>query len=307
MKIDKNFKIFASWLFIVILFLLLLIVLFFAPITTTFNVAVNTERIQYTTLDKNNSRIILMDAEVASLDNILVSNFEGNIELNSNVKVTIERISNGPISIILENELGESVGKIYNGDNGELFHEAADFLDIYIYDVAKKTEAGQTFIFSIEGDVNIGRSVNYEIFGESTALLRDGEIKMIGKSFFSNDNFEAGSVLLNLGDRLVFDDIQSKTFGFVTINENPCMKAAYRIASKQARVIKPGPQNEDNGYIISASSLNMLLNDRNTQGIIVLFAALIGLTTLLNGLVDSAKNIKNILIRIKNILNKNEK
>ena len=284
----------------ILIVLLLLYIFFFAPITTTFNVAVNTERIQYTTLDKNNSRIILMDAEIASLDSILVTNFEGNIDLNNNVKVSIERISNGPISIILENELGESVGKIYNGDNGELFYEASDFLDIYIYDIAKKTEEGQTFIFSIEGDVNIGRSVNYEIFGESTALLRDGEIKMIGKSFLSNDNFEAGSVSLNLGDRLVFDDIQSKTFGFVTINENPCMKAAYRIASKQARVIKPGPQNEDNGYIISASYLNMILNDRNIQGLIVLLGAIIGLTTLFTGIMDSRE-------KFINIFNKNEK
>lgn len=292
MKLGKKLKKNTGWILVLVLLLLLLYVLFIAPITTTFNVAVNTERIEYTTLDKNNSRLILMDAEIANLDSVLVTNFEGNIKLNTNVKVTIERISSGPINIILENEAGESVGKIYNGNNGELIHEASEFLDIYVYDIVKKTEEGQTFIFSIDGDVNIGRSVNYEIFGESTALLRDGEVKMIGKSFFSNDNFEAGSVTLNLGDRLVFDDIQSKTFGFVTINENPCMKAAYRVASKHARVIKPGPQNENNGYIISASFINMILNDRNIQGLIILIGAIIGLTTLINGINDSKHIIK---------------
>ncbi len=276
-------------IFLILALLLILYLLFFVPITTTFNVAVNTERIEYTTVDKNNSRMVLLGAEVASLDSILVTNFEGNIDLNSNVKVTIERISNGPISIVLENESGESVGNVYHGENGELFHKASEFLEIYIYDVLKKTEEGQTFIFSIEGDVNIGRSVNYEIFGESTALLRGGEIKMIGKSFLSNDNFEAGSEVLNLGDRLVFDDIQSKTFGFVTINENSCMKAAYRIASKQARVIKPGPQNENNGYVISASRLDMILNDRNVQGFIILLGALIGITTLITGIRETLK------------------
>ena len=112
---------------------------------------------------------------------------------------------------------------------------------------------------------------------------------MIGKSFLSNDNFEAGSEVLNLGDRLVFDDIQSKTFGFVTINENSCMKAAYRIASKQARVIKPGPQNENNGYVISASRLDMILNDRNVQGFIILLGALIGITTLITGIRETLK------------------
>lgn len=292
MKLGRFYKIPIS-VVLIIAVLLMLYALFFVPITTTFNVAVNTERIQFTTLDKNNSRIVLLDAEVASIDSILSKSFDGNIDLNNNVKVTIERISNGPISIVLENETGESVGSLYNGENGELFYTGSDFLELYIYDVLKKTEDGQTFIFSIDGDVNIGRSVNYEIFGESTALLRNGEVKMIGKSFLSNDNFEAGSVMLNLGDRLVFDDIESKTYGFVTVNENPGMKAAYRIASKHARVIKPGPQNENNGYVISASLISMILNDRNVQGLILLIGALIGLTSLYVGIKDAMEKFKN--------------
>lgn len=292
MKLGRFYKIPIS-VVLIIAVLLMLYALFFVPITTTFNVAVNTERIQFTTLGKNNSRIVLLDAEVASIDSVLSKSFDGNIDLNNNVKVTIERISNGPISIVLENETGESVGSLYNGENGELFYTGSDFLELYIYDVLKKTEDGQTFIFSIDGDVNIGRSVNYEIFGESTALLRDGEIKMIGKSFLSNDNFEAGSVMLNLGDRLVFDDIESKTYGFVTVNENPGMKAAYRIASKHARVIKPGPQNENNGYVISASLISMILNDRNVQGLILLIGALIGLTSLYVGIKDAMEKFKN--------------
>lgn len=258
-----------------VLVLKLLHMVFFDPITTTFNVTVNTERIDYTTIDKNNSRLILASAELADMDSILSENFEGTIDLNSNVKVTIERIAFGPISIIIESDIAESIGKVYNGNDGKLFHIAKDFLEIYIYDIVKKTEEGQTFIFSIDGDVNIGRSVNFEIFGESTALLRDGEVKMIGKTKFSNDFFEAGSKQLNLGDRLVFDKIQSKTFGFVTINENAGMKAAYRVTSKEARVIKPGPQGENNGYTISASLLDRLLKDRMFQGISILFGALI--------------------------------
>ena len=75
---------------------------------------------------------------------------------------------------------------------------------------------------------------DFEIFGGSTALLRNGEVKMIGKSNLGNDYFEAGSKQLNLGDRLVFDKIQSKTFGFVTINENSGMSSAYRVTAKEA-------------------------------------------------------------------------
>ena len=267
---------------LVVLVAKLLHMVFFDTITTTFNITVNTERIDYTTLDKNNSRLILTGVELADMDNILSENFEGTIDLNTNVKVTIERIAFGPISIIIESENGESIGKIYNGQDGKLFYTAKDFLEVYIYDIVKKTEEGQTYIFSIDGDVNIGRSVNFEIFGESTALLREGEVKMIGKSKFSNDYFEAGSKQLNLGDRLVFDNILSKTFGFVTINENPGMKAAYRVTSKQARVIKPGPQNENNGYLISASMLDRFSKDRLFLGISIIVGTLIAFMNIIS-------------------------
>lgn len=276
---------------LIVLVLKLMYMVFFEPITTTFNVTVNTERIDYTTLDKNNSRLILTGAELADMDSILSENFDGSIDLNSNVKVTIERIALGPISIIIESENSESIGKVYNGQDGKLFHTAKDFLEVYVYDIVKKTEEGQTYIYSIDGDVNIGRSVNFEIFGESTALLRGGEVKMIGKSKFSNDYFEAGSKELNLGDRLVFDEIQSKIFGFVTINEKSGMQAAYRVTSKEARVIKPGPQNENNGYLISASMLDRFSKDRLFIGVSIIVGALIAFLTLITLGIEVSKNI----------------
>lgn len=260
----------------------LLIITFFDPITTTFNITVNTERIDFTTLDKNNSRFILLNAEIANEDEILATNFFGSLEFNKGAKVTIERVAFGPISIIVESETNESIGKLYNGEDGSLFYEAEDFLEVYIYDVVQMSKKGQTFIFSLGGDVNIGRSVNFEIFGESTALLRSGEVKMIGKTKFMNDYFEAGSELLNLGDRLVFDSKESGTYGFVTVNENPGMRAAYRVTAKEARIVKPGPQNEDQGYIISASFLDRLVKDKMFQGISVVAAALMGFFTIIS-------------------------
>ncbi|MBT8316914.1 MAG: hypothetical protein HKP59_04765 [Lutibacter sp.] len=287
MGMIKN-KVILGILFIVFVGIVLFI--FFVPITTTFNITVDTERISYETLDKNNSRLIVMEAEIADEDAILSTNFSGTIDLNAGVKVTVERIAFGPISIIIESLNSKSIGKIYNGQDGELFHEATDYLEVYIYDVSEKTVKGQTYIFSIDGKVNLGRSVNLEIFGESTALLRNGDVKMIGKTFLSDDYFEAGSKELNLGDRLVFDKIQSKTFGFVTINENPGMSAAYRVTAKEARVIKPGPQNDTSGYMISASLLDRFLKDRMFQGLSIFFGFLVIITTLITFVKDITKN-----------------
>lgn len=287
MKTIKTAIRFLLGLILLIAFFKVMQAVFFDPITTTFNVTVNTERIEYKTLDKNNSRLILYDAEITGVDSIVFEKFNGTIDLNVNTNVIIERIASGPIIITMENQSEKSIGKLYNGDDGELIYTGGDFLEVYVDNLDKKIRQGRTFIFNIDGDIKLGRSVNLEIFDESTALLRGGQVKMIGNSEFSNNYFEAGTRELNLGDRLIFDEIQYKAFGFVTINENPGMSAAYRVISKEARVIKPGPQNEESGYRISASLLDRFLKDRFFQAISLVFAALLAIMSVLTFFMDS--------------------
>jgi hypothetical protein len=135
-------------------------------------------------------------------------------------------------------------------------------------------------VFPISGEVNLGRSVDIEIFGESTALLKGGTITMTGYSGWSRSFFEAGSKPLELGDYLIFEDIKENAFGFLTITEDPGLQVAYRVEAKRAKVIKPGPRDKNSGYPISASLYNLFISDRFFQSLSLFFAAVLILTTI---------------------------
>lgn len=260
--------------------------IFFDPITTTFNVTVQTELIEYKTLNKNRSRLVLYDALIEDDNGIVSDNFNGSIDLEVGVYVTIERVAYGPILIRIENEDGGSIGKLYRENEDNPSHKGEDYLIVSISNIEEKVAAGQTFIFNISGDIETGRSINFEMYDQSTALLRGGQVKMIGSSRWSKNLFEAGTRELNLGDQLVFDDPETEAFGFAMVNENAGMNAAYRVDSKEASVIKPGPQNQGSGYKISASLLDKFLKDRFYQAISILFATLIAILTILTFIID---------------------
>lgn len=273
------------------IFLLILIVwivwsFLFNRITTTFNVTANTERVKFTTMDSNNSRLTLYDATIANYDSVFLNNFEGSLELKNNVDVVIERISEGPIIISLSCRTCSSVGNLYSAKSDDSVYKADNYLDITIDDVQDKAQKGISYIFKIDGKIESGRNVALELIDESNAILRNGNVVMIGSSEYTNDYFQAGTTQLFLGDRLVFDNQQSKGFGFVVINERAGMEACYRVLAKEARIIRPGPIVENSGQVISATALDRLTNDPFFRGISFLIGVLITLFTALTFWID---------------------
>jgi len=259
----------------------------FNPITTIFNVTVKTERIEFTTIDNNNSRIVLHDASIATNDSIIYKQFEGTFELGSNVDVTIERIAEGPIILIMTCSKCKSVGKLFDGEDGTMIYKAKNYLDFVITDIQTKAKEGISYIFKIDGKIEIGRNVALELFDESNAILRSGKVVLIGSSKFSNNCFEAGFEQLNLGDRLVFDNQESKGFGFVVVNEKAGMEAAYRVESKKARIIRPGPQKDRSGLLISATFLDRLFNDPFFKGLSFIIGVLVFFITTSTFIMDT--------------------
>lgn len=262
-------------------------IFFFAPITTIYNITAQTEKVQYETIDKNNSRFSLYNAKLINYDGDVIDEaFEGSFEIKPNVNISLERISSGPIIISASHNKNGSVGKFYNGYDGSLIYTAGDYIDIIITDIDSLLSEGTSFVFPISGLVNIGRSVDLEIFGETTPLLRYGDITMTGYSTFNGQYFEAGNKKLFLGDYLTFEDQEEKAFGFITIDENPCMQAAYRVHAKVAKIIKPGPKDVNSGYAISASLYDRFIKDRLFQGISLLFGSLLVITTIATFVMD---------------------
>lgn len=269
-----------------LIFTILIWKIFFESITTIFNVTVQTERVSFTTVDNNNSRYVLYGAEIATDQESIYVDFDGTFELAPNVKVTIDRIAEGIILITIEGERNQPIGVLYN-DIDEQVYRASHFLEIIIPNIKTRAELGESFVFDISGNITLGRSVDFETLDGSTAILRGGEVTITSKSWLANSFFEAGTKTLYLGDMLVFEKQLGKAYGFVVVNENPAMEAAYRVRAKTAKVVKPGPKDDETGYTISASLLDRFLNDKFFLGLSVLFGTLLVLFSILTFAMDT--------------------
>ncbi|QMW01718.1 hypothetical protein [Spirosoma foliorum] len=260
--------------------------LLFDPIVTTFNITANTERIEIQTVDENGSHLNFYDADIYDTGtNPIFKKFTGSLKLNKGVAVTIERTAYGPAILQFNAPKNQIIGSIFD-ENSQFVRHTSHFLQIFISNIKSRAENGQTIILPVDGVVNIGRSVDFETPDESTAVLRSGEINMTGKSTFT-DTFEAGTNQLYLGDQITFDDKNNKAFGFITINEQPCMQAAYRVIAKQATILKPGPKTQNSGVDIQATKFDRLSKASPFQIISLIFGALGFLTSLFTFLKDN--------------------
>jgi hypothetical protein len=286
MRLLRKLTLYLLGFSLAILISRLIWVVFFDPIITLFNVAVDTERLEVVIVDKNNSLLPIYGAEIRDYDSTLVRDFNGLVELEVGTRVTFDRIANGPIIITLEGEMGEPVGRILT-ETEEVAFRPDYLVEIVIRDIVDKTNEGASFVFPVSGNIELGRSIDLEGFGESIPVLRGGEVSLVGNSKDGNNYFEAGTVKLNMGDQLVAEDPIGKGYGFVAVNENPGMKAVYRVMAKEAKVIKPGPKDDDGGYSISASLLDRFLNDALFLWISIFFGALLVLISILTFAMDT--------------------
>lgn len=270
-----------------ILYLILLI--FFDNTNTLFNITAHTEIIKFQTVGKPISRYNLNNASIYVTENYdfknIYNEFNGSLEINKNVKVEIERISQGDIIFLLETDNGASIGNLYDSNNKKVF-SAQDYMLIEIKKVDSLINNGISIVFPLSGFVELGKSVDVTIFEETNPVVRTGDVAMTGYSNFgSGKYFEAGIEKLYLGDFLEFD--QKEAIGFVSINDSPALQVAYRIEAEEAIIRKPGPKGKNSGYRISASLYDKFKNERFFQGLSMIFAALLVITNL----IDFTKNI----------------
>jgi hypothetical protein len=293
-KIWKGLIASAGIILVGLLFYFMLLV-FFDNINTLFNITAHTEIIKFHTVNKPISRYNINNASIHVTENYefknIYSSFNGSLELNKNVNVEIERISQGAIFIILEGEIGASIGNLYNSNNKKVF-KAEDYMLIEIKKVDSLLNAGVSIVFPLSGIVELGESVDVEIYEETSPVLRTGDIAMTGySSFGSGRYFDAGSKKLYLGDCLEFEE--KEAIGFISINDNPALQVAYRIEADQAIIRKPGPKGKNSGYRISASVYDKFINDSLFQGISLIFAMLL----VFSSLIDSLMNVKRKLFK----------
>lgn len=279
-----------NWVIISIIFILVFLIYTFQPIYTTYYVSAITERVTFTTLDNNNSKIHVGNVTVWS-DSIVPihKNIDASIDLHENVKVTVERIGFGVATLFLEHE--KSAGELTWVDSlgKENLVQLPSYVEIDIGEIQKKYEQGISQLIRLDGSIELGRKIDYEIKDESTALLKSGEINMIGKTKYLSSTFQAGTKILQEGDQIVIDKPFGKGFGFVNFDDKPGMNLTYRVLSDKARIVKPGPVDEISagGYYIKASILDRFKNDTLFRIISIIFAIVLVCTSIITFIYDT--------------------
>jgi hypothetical protein len=295
---------------ILVLFLVLAAFLAFIiiiPVESTFSISVNTERIEFIVL-KDNSKIPLRNVTIFNYrgDRIdttyqklvqskqdSTAGYDGTFKIAKDAVIIIERIAMGNLSIQIEGSKGQSAGTFYSWEEDEVIDEADNFVEFYIEDIKARVLKGETIIIPIKGrKIGIGRSVNYETFESTTAILKKGKVRVIGKSFFLKNNYISDTYELNIGDQfLVVGDDETEAYGFVTINENSAMDTSYKILGKKGRIITPGPINENSGYLISTSTLSRYKNDPIIIATSLVLALLVSLANIFPRVFNKTKAI----------------
>lgn len=268
---------------------IVILILLFEPINTIFNITANTERIKIRTIKSNSSRLIFENAEIADIHEILDSAFNGSLQLNKDVEVVVERVANGPL--ILEFRSDNHTGKLYNSENDFLM-DTPPFFEVVIENMDSRVEKGRTILFPIEGDIDLGRSVDFEVSGEYNSVLRDGELSMTGVSGIFGEHFDSGAKKLLLGDQVVFEGVKEGALGFVTVNENSGIQVAYRLSAKHAKILKPGIKDIKSGTEVKVRPLDRFLNAPIFQWLSLFFGSLVIMMSIGSFLLDLKSYIK---------------
>lgn len=286
MKIKNKNKALLLFSGIFIGCILVFVIVINIPIPTTFNVSVKTERLEFTTVDNNNSRLPLNRVEVYNFNGDSLGIQNGSFEIAIGSTVLVERISNGPLLIKIQGREDQSAGIFFSASQDEIERKAENFVEFIIMDPPERNKYGETIVIPISGQVILGKTINYESYASSTALVRSGTITMVGKSLIGDQFFESGTHTLNIGDQFKVVKPQSKAYGFVAINEDPGMSAAYRVLGKKGKILTPGPVTESPGYSISTNLISRFLYDSFFQGISWALASLLVIATTLPLLSD---------------------
>ena len=289
-KKNKIFRLIRKLILALIILLpLLFIGIMIWPVNSTYSISVNTEIIEFKTLDDNISKIPLSKYEVFNYDNISLGHYEGTFKIAEGATARVERIANSnSASIQIQGKIDydsgkeSSAGTFYNLDQDEVASKAENFLEFYIDSISQRVARGETIIIPVTGDVSIGRAINYESYGNSNAIVRSGKVTVIGEAILGETYFKSESYDLNLGDQFKIGDVHendslnvSKAYGFVTINENNGMTAAYKVIGKKGRIITPGPIDDNSGYLIKTSLMSRFLHDPIFNGISLALAFLV--------------------------------
>ncbi|MEZ5320102.1 MAG: hypothetical protein R2752_22060 [Vicinamibacterales bacterium] len=240
------------------------------PVSTTFNVTVQTERVEFRRPVASPARWVIDDVTLVDGDDEHPG-LSGSVEFGAPIRGFIERVAFGDVWGHFECEAPcTSVGRLYD-DLDQFVRPLQSVVEIFIADLPARANAGRTVLIPLAGEVVSGRSVGIEVSG-TTAVLREGTVSLLDRTAFGNNIFEARRVELSAGDQfqVAEPDPDAPTLGFILADERPALTAAYRVVGRRGTVVRPG----GGSYTISASALGRLFGDDLFRAISAVLAVL---------------------------------
>ena len=210
--------------------------------------------------------------------------FTGSIEIEPPVKVLIERVALGPLTIDIENTAGGSAGQLY--ENDEALRRAGRVVHITIPNLPRRAVEGRTIILTLIGEVKTGRPIGGETRA-TTSLLRSGTLTMLARPIFGDAMFQAARIELHAGDHFAIgpqaaDEAPPSAVGFVLADERPALTALYRIVGRRAQITRAvGSQ-----LPVEAPLVSRFIHDKVLKTIVQVIAFVAALATFVSSLLQ---------------------
>jgi uncharacterized protein YjbI with pentapeptide repeats len=279
MMLRKYFK-FLLWglvpSFLIICFILFVISVY-TPIPTTFNVVAKTEMVEF----RNDSlyQFHFKDAYISGyggeipLDSI----FSGSFRPSDSVKIIVERVGFGPLTVRLSTGQNKSTGSFYKDQS--YVGNAGFYTEFYFDDIKSMVNKGNNFLIPFRADsISIGNDP-LERQG-TTAILRSGELQMLGESLlgknFGGYIFPAGSYELHPGYQFEISEAKGDAHGFISVSEEPGFTLTYKQRGVKGIIVPPGPSVsfKSQGFPVYVSFVYRLLKDPFFKSLSMLFGVL---------------------------------
>ena len=186
----------------------------------------------------------------------------GMLFLASGVEVTVERISHGPMRLLLTAPSDKSAGTLFDQSTEQSSRlQSRVVVELSASDLADSVRSGQPTVFPFVGNAAVGDT------NPGAAILRSGTVTMMGHSIVGRTLYEAQTVELDPGDHFSVQATSSAGFGQIVVNEGPALTVVFHAVGRQGIVSRFGTA----GYEVSTSFSDRILNDRAIQGIWVAF------------------------------------
>ncbi len=231
--------------------------------STTFDVHALTETVTYFPEDEQEWELsgIRVHANLADTAGTKVT---GRLVLQPEVKVVVDRVSLGPLSIRFEAADPQQILARFEQQAGTTIHLRATSL-VVIPELESRAHEGEGLLLTLKGRLDVGRPPH--LSSETKApILRNGTVDMLGSSFIGAGSFSAGTASLYAGDQFKIGDPESASLGFIAVDEGPGLTIGYRSIARFATIVRPGGGTPH----IGASGFAMLREDPSLQAFLLL-------------------------------------